>query len=49
MEHFPLEPRWVKVVQHLKESGELGHGAKDIGNLIQAVEDDFASEAKPLV
>lgn len=49
MEHFPLEPRWQKVVQHARESGELKNGVKDIGKLIQLVEEDFSQEAQPLV
>lgn len=49
MEHFPLEPRWKKTVQHLSDSGRLGHGVKDIGLLMTAVEDDFEQESKALV
>ena len=49
MEHFPLEPRWEKTVQHLRDAGKLGSGVKDIGLLMVAVEDDFESESKALV
>ncbi len=49
MEHFPLEPRWQKAVQRLRDTGELTGGAKDIGTLILAVEDDFEAEAKSLI
>ncbi|MBI5036363.1 hypothetical protein HZC09_03385 [Candidatus Micrarchaeota archaeon] len=49
MEHFPKEQRWEKVVQHLREEGQLQSGVKDIGKLIQAVEEDFAEEAAAFV
>jgi len=49
MEHFPLEPRWEKTVQHLRDAGRLGHGVKDIGFLMISVEEDFEAESKALV
>ncbi|MBI5226887.1 hypothetical protein HY994_06690 [Candidatus Micrarchaeota archaeon] len=49
MEHFPLEPRWEKTVQHLRDEGRLGHGVKDIGMLMREVEADFEAESKALV
>ena len=49
MEHFPKEQRWKKVVQHLRDAGELGNGVKDIGKLVKAVENDFEEESEEFV
>jgi len=41
---FKTEARWAKAVQHLQDAGELEHLPKDIGKLVQEVQNDVMIE-----
>ena len=45
-EGFRTEARWLKSIQHLKESGELENSPRDIGKLIKAIQQDITEEEK---
>jgi len=49
IQKFPKEPRWAKVVQHLKEKGELSNTVKDIGRIIPELEKDFEEECSEII
>ena len=46
MESFRTEARWMKAIQHLRDSGELQGSPKDIGALLKELEKDFIEEEK---
>lgn len=46
---FCREARWEKAIQHLRESGDLTESPKDIGALIQEVQQDIIDEEKEAI
>ena len=46
MEQYRTEPRWQKAYQHLRESGNIEHEPKDIGNIIKEVQMDIIDECR---
>lgn len=38
--------RWEKVVQHLRDDGQLEHSPRDIGKLLKAIPDDIRAECE---
>lgn len=45
-ETFRTDARWVKAIQHLRESGSLSDSPKDIGNLLKEIQSDISIEEK---
>lgn len=43
------EARWLKVIQHLKESGALDHSPKDIGLLMKELDKDIREECEDFI
>lgn len=49
IESFRTEARWHKAIQHLKEDGKLENAPKDIGKLIEAVQEDLEKEEQQTI
>lgn len=46
IEAYKTPTRWAKAAQHLREKGKLSGSPKDIGQLIQEVQDDILEECQ---
>lgn len=46
---YRTEARWIKAVQHLRESGELENSPRDIGKLIPEIQRDITEEEKEII
>lgn len=49
IEQFRSESRWNKVIQHMREDGQLEGSPRDIGKLIVAVQEDLIREEEQFI
>ncbi len=46
---FQTEARWMKAIQHLRDSGELTNTVKDIGPIIKEIQADVKREEYEII